>query len=178
MTDKPVERDKKQKAQAEPTLIGTLDSGQDLLTELVRQHHQHLASLKILLLCTNKSIKQGGRERPGKVQKATPLIKYLTADARTGEGADVLITVSLPVWNAADGVQRQAIIDHLLTCVEVEENEENGDLKVKVVGPQVAEFAEVAERYGAYSTELRDIQSALNHATKVVEPVVRSAAPN
>lgn len=164
--NEPVTTSKKKREPAMPTLISSLETGEDILNHLISKHHHHLASLKILLLCTNKEIKSGGRQKPGKVQKTTPLLKYLTTDARSGKEADVIITVSLPAWNEADNHKRHAMLDHLLTCIETTENEENGELKVQIVSPQVAEFAEVIERYGAYNHDLEDVAAVLRAATK------------
>jgi len=165
--------DKKKRTPPEPTIIGLLESGQDILKELIREHHTHLASVNILLLCTNKEIKTGGRQRAGKVQKATPLLKYLTSKVGD-DGADILITVSLPMWNEADGTNRQAMIDHLLTCVQAEEDEESGALKLSVTSPPLAAFAEIIERYGAYTSELQELRDVLTHTQpQTVPPVTR-----
>jgi hypothetical protein len=160
----PVTRNKKQRAQSEPTLIGELDTGGDILKHLVSKHHHHLAGCVIKLLCTNKEIKSGGRSRPGKVQKTTPLVRFLTRDEYGNNEADFLITVSLPMWNEADNHKRTAILDHLLTSIEAAEDETTGEMKYKIVGPQIAEFAEVVERNGAYNPDLQDMKNVLQHA--------------
>lgn len=162
--------DKKQKT-SEPTLIGDLDSGGDILSNLIRQHHHDLAGVRFRLLCTNKEIKSGGRARPGKVQKATPLIKHLASDEH-GNEPDFLVTVSLPMWNDADDFKRTAILDHLLTCIEATEDEKSGEMKYAIVGPQVSEFAEVVERYGIYNESLKDIAHVITHA-EGSSPVMR-----
>ena len=168
----PVLRDKKEKTPVEPTLIGLLDSGNDILMELVRKHHSHLASLNILLLCTNKEIKSGGRSRPGKVQKMTPILKYFSRKGN-GDEYDVMITVSLPSWNDAEHMKRTAIIDSLLTSIETVEDETTGALKVSIIGPQVAEFAEIVERYGAYNEGLEDLRNVLEHNQQSVADAVK-----
>lgn len=160
---------KGKRAAAEPTLIGLLESGEEIFQELIRKHHHHLASLKILLLCTNKEIKTGGRQRPGKVQKSTPMLRYLTSN-RGDDGADAIITVSLPMWNDADTKARHAILDQLLTCLEVNEDPETGDLKLAVTSPPLSVFAEIVERYGAFTDELRDLQTVLARTPETVQP--------
>lgn len=172
MEQAPVTTDKKKRQPPEPTLIGLLESGQDMLADLIRKHHHHLASVNILLLNTNKEIKTGGRPRMGKVQKATPLVKYLSSKVGD-DGADILITVSQTMWNDAKDIERRAALDHLLTCIEAEEDEESGDLKLKVVAPPVAAFSEIIERYGAFSDELRELKDVLTHVPAVVAPQTR-----
>lgn len=164
----PVMTDKKKREPAEPTIIGYLDSADDILKELIRDHHHDIASANIALLMTNKEIKSGGRVRPGKVQKASPLLNFLTRSDKLVEGADFLITVTQATWNDADRLGRKAILDELLTCIEAKENEETGEMKFSIVGPQVAAFAELVERYGAYTPELRDLQSVMNSGPRTV----------
>lgn len=170
-----VMRDKKEKTPVEPTLIGELESGGEILDELIRKHHHHLASVKILLLCTNKAIKSGGRERPGKVQKATPLIKFLGRSLNDrGDEPDILITVSLTQWNDADRNQRLAILDHLLTCLEAKEDDTTGETKLSIVSPELSEFVEIIERYGiANSPALLDLKNVLSANPEVIKPVMR-----
>ncbi len=163
----PVMTDKKKRDPVEPTLIGYLMSGDDILRELLRDHHHDLATAKIALLTTNKEIKSGGRVRPGKVQKATPLLNFLTRSEKLLEGADFLITVTEVTWNAAERLGRKAILDELLTCIEAKENEEGG-MKFSIVGPQVSAFAELVERYGAYTPELKDLQSVMAGGPRTV----------
>ncbi len=164
----PVMTDKKKREPAEPTLIGDLDSGDDILKELIRTHHHDLATANIRLLCTNKEIKSGGRPRPGKVQKASPLLNFLTRSEKQVEGADFIFLISLPLWNDADRVYRTAILDELLMSIEAKENEETGEMKFSIVGPQVSTSAELIERYGAYTDDLRDLQSVMNSGPRTI----------
>lgn len=166
----PAITDKKQR-NSEPTLIGDLDSGTDILSNLIRKHHLDLAGCRFRLLCTNKEIKSGGRSRPGKVSKATPLIKHLASDDQ-GNEPDFIILVSLTQWNDADLSKRTAILDHLLTCIEAKEDEKSGEMKFTIVGPQVAEFAEIVERHGTYNEALKDIAHVITHASGV-NPITR-----
>lgn len=170
-----VMRDKKEKTPVEPTLIGELESGGEILDELIRKHHHHLASVKILLLCTNKAIKSGGRERPGKVQKATPLVKFLArAMDPNGNEPDMLVTVSLPQWNDADRLQRTAILDHMLTHIQTKEDDKTGETKLQLVSPELSEFVEIVERYGiANSPALLDLKNVLSANPEVIKPVMR-----
>lgn len=156
-----VTRSTKARASAEPTLIENLGTGDEILQSLVGQFHHHLAAAKIRLLATNKDIKSGGRARPGKVQKTTPLLKFLTRDDE-GNEADILITVSLAVWNPADHAERTAILDHLLSMIEGSEDETTGVTKLNIVAPQVQEFAEVVERRGLYTAEMRDMANVVH----------------
>ncbi len=157
-----VTRNKKQRAQAEPTLIADLDTGNEILRDLVGKFHHHLAAANIRLLCTNKDLKAGGRPRPGKVSKTTPLLKFLCRDEETGDEPDILILVSLPIWNEADHAGRTAILDHLLSMVEGAEDETTGAMKLNIVGPQVQEFAHVVERRGLYNNDIQDLANVVN----------------
>lgn len=152
---------KRARAEKEPTLIGDLESGHEILRGLIAQFHTHLASVKVRLLCVNKSIKVGGRERPGKVQKTNPLTRFLTRDEETGDEADVLVMVSLPAWNPAPLEERTAMLDHLLSMIEATEDEDNGSIKLTIVSPQVQEFAEVIERRGLYNTDIQDLANVV-----------------
>lgn len=170
----PVTTDKKGKRQkAEPTLIGDLETGTNILENLLRTDFHDIASVEIRTLCTNKEIKQGGRVRPGKVSKATPIQKY--AFRQNDVEPEVIIMVSLPVWNEADLHKRTAIIAHLLSWIQAEENEEDGELKIKIVSPQVSEFPEIVEKYGAWSPELEDFRQAITSTPATVAPSVRQA---
>lgn len=168
-----VTRSKKKKSESMPTLVSSHEASCDIAAVLISRYHHHLASANIMFLCVNKPIKGVG----GKVQKATPLIKYL-ADLQDCEMAthkhvwhgdlnrdevDFIVTISLDAWNQADNRKRAAMVDHLLCRMTGQENEETGEMKWKTRDPDVQEFAECAERHGSWNNALEELRDCLTH---------------
>jgi hypothetical protein len=146
-------RDKNQKATKIPLLFDYFESSEKIAKELIRKYHSELASARIKYICRNKATKKGGRPVPGNVYKMSNKFEFLV-------GCDFVLEIALEVWNDLDPHQRTALIDHLLTrCIGVE-NPENGEMKWKVVPPEVQEFTEVVERHGQWHAGLIEMRRA------------------
>ncbi len=165
--------DKRQKSAPEPILYGGFDSVKETARVLISKHYHDIASANILFVSRSKASKSGGKVVPGKVSKVSPLYRYLTAAALAEQQyngttikedrpeADFIMEVALDVWNEMSPQQRTALVDHLLArCVGVED-EKTGSMKYSIRSPQVQEFAEVAERNGAWNDDLNDMRASL-----------------
>jgi hypothetical protein len=147
-------RDKEKKSEKVPLLWGEMDAVAEIAQKLIPKHHPHLASARIEYMCRNIAAKRGGRPVAGNVYKMTGKWEYLT-------GKDLAVEVALEVWNDLEPHQRLALVDHLLTRIVGEESEENGEMKYKIVLPEVQEFAEIAERHGQWNEGLVEIEKCL-----------------
>jgi hypothetical protein len=131
-----------------------MDAVAEIAQKLIPKHHPHLASARIEYMCRNIAAKRGGRPVAGNVYKMTGKWEYLTE-------RDLAVEVALEVWNDLQPHQRIALVDHLLTRIVGEEDEENGTMKYKIVLPEVQEFAEIAERHGQWNEGLVEIEKCL-----------------
>lgn len=147
-------RDKKKKSTKIPLLFDDFERGEEIAMSMIPEHHPHLATAKIKYICRNTSSKKAGRPVPGSVYKMQGKFKFLT-------GYDMVVEVALDVWNELRPNQRHALIDHLLTRIHGEEDEETGDFKWKLIPPVIQEFPEVAERHGQWNDDLIDMEKAL-----------------
>jgi hypothetical protein len=159
-------RNKKKKSEPMPTLISDLESAQEIAIKLISKYHEHLSTANILFACTNKSYKSGGRTIPGKVKKTTPHDKWLSASKVRDGDADFVVTISLEVWNPMSPNQRIALVDHLLTRLWGEPEEDSGKMKWSIRSPAVQEFPEVVERNGSWTDELGEMSDCLKASEK------------
>jgi len=148
-------RDKDKKSEKVPLLFADCEAVEELATRLIPRHHPHLGSAKIRYICRNVAAKRAGRPVSGNVYKMTGKWHFLTGDT------DLVVEVALEVWNGLEPNQRIALVDHLLTRIVGEENEENGEMKYTIVQPEIQEFAEVAERHGQWHESLVEFEKAL-----------------
>lgn len=147
-------RDKRQKTEKEPLIFGGFDAVEEIAKKLVSKHHSHLGSARIKYICRNRAAMRAGRPVPGNVYKMSGKFEYLVE-------CDFVLEVALEVWNDLQPSQRIALVDHLLTRCRGEEVEESGEMKWKVVPPEVQEFSEVAERHGQWHPGLVELEKCL-----------------
>lgn len=160
--DKP----KKEKG-ANKVLFDSFDAGQEFARKLIPKHHHDLAAANILFLCRSKSIKRNGTPVPGTVRLANPCEKVLTRESGlfsandNDTAAHFVVFIALDVWNGLEVKQRTALIDHLLTRMLAEEDEQTGEMNYRIRPPDVQEFADIAERHGAWNTSLAEMRHSL-----------------
>jgi hypothetical protein len=147
-------RDKDQKSEKVPLLFADSEAVEEIARKLIPKHHPHLGTARMKYICRNIAAKRGGRAVPGNVYKMTGKWEYLV-------GCDFVVEVALEVWNDLEPHQRLALVDHLLTRCMGEESEENGEMKWKIVLPEVQEFAEIAERHGQWHEGLVELEKGL-----------------
>lgn len=161
-TENDAVRSKKERPAPDPLLFSDSEAVQEVAQKLITKHHHELASANIVYLCRNKSAKSGGKPVAGHVKKATPMEKHVARSYfGNGEEPDFFITVALDVWNELQPNQRVALVDHLLTRCQAEEDEKSGEMKYSIRPPQVQEFPEIAERHGRWNEDLVEMGNCL-----------------
>lgn len=134
-----------------PVMYDFAESVKRVSEDLIRKHHSELASARFMYIFRSKSSKKGGVPVPGKVRKLGGWTQFALE-------ADFMMEIGLDMWNNMQANRREALIDHLLSHCIGEEDEQTGDMKWKIRPPDVQEFPEVAERHGAWTDALSDIQ--------------------
>lgn len=147
-------RDKKEKSEKVPLVFGGMEAVEEIANKLIPKHHHHLGSARFKFICRNRAAMRAGKPVPGNVYKMSGKFEYLVE-------ADFVLEVALEVWNELEPHQRIALVDHLLARCRGEEIEETGDMKWKIVPPEVQEFPEIAERHGQWHEGLVEIEKCL-----------------
>lgn len=162
-SDGPVTRDKKERSDGpQPVLYDDSDSVKEIARKLIKQYHPHLINAHFIFGCRDKAQKKSGTPSPGYVKKVSPELKWLSGAKVEGDDtADFILVVALECWNGMAPNQRTALVDHLLTKCQGEEDEKNGNMKWSLRPPEVQEFAEVAERNGRWNPELEHMAETL-----------------
>lgn len=151
-----------------PILFGEFEAAERIAEELISLHHPHLASAKFLFCCRNKAQKQGGKQVPGYIKKASPLERHLSHKwlKHDEDSADFIMVIALDVWNDFDPKKRTALIDHLLTRCVADENEATGEMKFSMRPPEVQEFPEVVSRNGLWNEGIISLVDHLGDAKR------------
>lgn len=149
-------RDKAKKSTKIPVLFDNFEKGKEIAEKMIPNYHPHLATAKIGYICRNQASKKAGNPVSGAVYKMQGKFGFLT-------GFDLVMEVALDVWNELSPSQRYALIDHLLTRISGEEDEETGEYRWKLIPPDIQEFTEVAERHGQWNEGLVEMEKALRH---------------
>lgn len=149
------ETDKKQKVEKVPVCYGGFEAGEEIAERLIKDVHPYHHLVNIKFICRNIAKKKNGKLVPGNVYKVNPMYHHLTSH-------DFIIEVALEVWNEYNPQQRTALIDHLMMRIEIVENEQTGNIKKKLRSPDIQEFTEVIARHHTWTTELEEMETALN----------------
>lgn len=119
----------------------------DTMRDLVEKNHPDLFILQdeIIILFRNQASKVGGQKQMGKAS-------LVSAKTRAYAREDYRIELELAqdVWETLSSVQQEALLDHLLTSCQCTEDPKSGELKVRIVRPDIMAFSENLERYGAW----------------------------
>jgi hypothetical protein len=111
--------------------------------EIIVGNYPLLISKKILFFMTEK----------GKFRTKTQIAN---GHMKASTDADILITVNDTAWGELDHRQRQAQIHWALAHIKAEEDEETGDVKLKMLKPPIQDFPEVAAKWGAWQPEIQE----------------------
>lgn len=135
--------------------------------KIIGEHHAHLLGLRVECVFTDKTAKSKGREVPGRAKKVSGLPAFLALDELPDFYSDeppdfFVLEVSEEAWEGLEGRGQAALVDHLLSCCEIETDEETGTAKLSVVGPDVSEFTHVLARHGAWNEGLKDFAEQLS----------------
>lgn len=142
-----------------------------MVTTVLEEWHPHLAEANVTfdLLFHHPKTDENGHPVPDSGLKhngygAAGVTKIVGVKDRAKGCADVEIVFDLATWETMDDEQREALIDHELTHVQVV-TDERGDVESDAVGRprlrtrrhdyQHGWFAEVAERRGMASLEVQ-----------------------
>lgn len=145
--------------------------------DLFNPDHQHLSYAEFGVLWTNVENKQKSRRIIATVQEAEPKgkpwgkqMKEVQLEEWFGDIPDFLITIDANIWMEFTNDQRCAVLEHELYHIRQATDEfgmprfqsSTGRPMFKIVGHDVEEFIGVAQRYGAYSEELKQMKRALD----------------
>jgi len=133
---------------------GMAESVKEVAERLIPEINPDIASANILYLFKSKPFKQSGNIIPGVVKKVPDWVQYVTE-------FDFVIIVGLPTWNEYSSTQRTAAVDHLISMISAEEDEQTGEMKYAIKKPTVQEFPEVVARNGLWNDEITDMASKL-----------------
>jgi len=118
-----------------------------IANSLIPTYHPDLATARIRYVFKEKAGKKGGKTVYGTIKKMSDLMVFLIE-------ADFLIEMALDAWNEMDAQKRTAAVDHLLERVYGEEDENSGEMKLKLREPDVQEFSSILSRHGAWNDDL------------------------
>lgn len=159
----------------------------DVIDAVMRDHHPLISEegIRIEPLMLDKTPKKAGKDIMGRVTKKMGLDAFLGAEekpesfSRTAE-AFFVFEVAETWWNSLDATQRRALIDHLLTHIQYDEDGDNW----RVIPPQHGEFPEIIERYGFWrpDTSLARLAVKLQHQLSLLtdeerEDLLKEAEP-
>ncbi len=118
--------------------------------EIIREHHQHLASANIGYMFRNtKSWKSQGQDIRGKAYKVTGWQAAAT-------GWDFLIMIYRPAWDEMDEDTRLALVDHELMHCGLDANH-----NWTIHGHDFEDFLAVVKRHGAWKEPLRRLETEM-----------------
>lgn len=111
----------------------------DLVKEVIKNYHPSLVNVKIAYLYKNQELKEGKKIQYSETQKVSPKIKALC-------DKDFIITIHYQAWRELDDNSKMIVLDHALSHCFVEEND-NGDIIMKVLKHDFEEFGHIISRY-------------------------------
>ena len=111
-------------------------------------HYEDLsAGPRIQCVMLDKTPRQGGHEVLGRAKKVQGLNGWLGGAELTDAFADnafFVLEVPFPVWSDLDPARRKALVDHLASQIQYDEETDNW----RIVRPEFGEFPWIVERHG------------------------------
>jgi hypothetical protein len=161
-----------------PKIYELSESVEQVANSLIPNYHPDLATVKIAYLVCDTESKRNGKPVLGTTRKLSAEMKVLSSG-----DYDFVITVPLPIWNDMPNERRAAMLDSLLERISAEENQETGDVSLKVRQPDVQEFTSILQRHGAWNESLVDFVSTASEIgvgdnVQVVAPVRQTTRNN
>lgn len=128
---------------------------QEMAKELIANYHSHLALAKIAYLYSNKEKKSKGKVTFAEARKVGKIARALC-------DYDFVIVIYHPTWvNLSDEDQR-IVLDHELCHLLIEEDENTGEAKYKILPHDFEEFGDIIKRYGNKGHLSRLVELACN----------------
>jgi hypothetical protein len=120
----------------------------DIVQKLIAKHHPHLALIEkdIGVVFKDKATEKAGLVIPGNTKKAPPLMEILTDKKFNYK---FIIELGADAWQQLNDKQQQALLDHHLCAMLVEEDKEGG-LKCSIRPPDFVGYKEEVERWGMW----------------------------
>lgn len=119
-----------------------------LVDKLIANRHPDLAlvSDEILVVFKEKAGKSGGQTVYGKAFKCSDYMNVIG-----GTSYSYIIELGADTWSRElDETQQEALLDSILCSMIVEEDENSGDIKMKVHKPDIQAFRKNVEAYGMW----------------------------
>jgi hypothetical protein len=146
-----------------------------IASELIPQHHEHLADCEIRYLFVDPPAKSKGAIVWGKASIVSGRAAYLLAQPGLGadlaheplDGADYamfVIEIAELIWEHLEARERRALVDHELSHCWAGENEQ-GAFKLAIRGHDVEEFQAVVARHGMWRREIKDFAATVEQLT-------------
>jgi hypothetical protein len=132
--------------------------------DLIRQYHTHLVNAKIAYLYINKDITVRGKKAVATAEKCGPKTKALS-------GYDFIVTIVYEKWNQLEDKQKYAILDHELCHCWVEDNDQTGETRFRILPHDFEDFGDVLKRHGLYSEPAKAIGKVVSTATETTSVV-------
>lgn len=120
-----------------------------MVTELIAQYHPDLAMAQeeIVVIFKQKASMAHGQPILGKTKKAPPILGVLTDKKYEYR---FIIELAADQWQLLDQQQRQALLDHHLCSMMVEEDPESGNVKYGVRPPDFVCYSDEISRHGMW----------------------------
>ena len=131
----------------------------DQVHKLINDNHPQLSYLieEICVVFREKAQVRGGQTVFGKVSKCSDLI-----NAMGNTNYALIVELGADTWtNDLDGDAQEALLDSLLCSVSVEENAKTGEMKIKILNPDIQAFRSNIEKYGMWMPKQEDLTDVL-----------------
>jgi hypothetical protein len=139
---------------------------QRLAWPLIRDHHDHLKTARILWLTTNAKRKRGDKTVLATSSRMSVIQRFLSGGMEAIEdGYDFLILISATQWRSLTAAQQLALVDHQLCRCGLRQtvNRRTGATTETwcALSPDVEEFSAVIRRHGLWLTAQRNFAEAI-----------------
>ena len=137
------------------------------MRNLISQFHPDLAMIEdeISIIFKEKASTAAGKKILGKTRKAPPLLPILTDKQFQYR---FVIELAADEWQTLDNKQQEALIDHHLCSIMIEENEETGDVKYSLRPPDFVGYKDEVARHGMWRPMDDDTINAVDKAFREV----------
>lgn len=146
-------------------------SVQRIAEDLIREHHDHLADVRIEYAFRDKAAKKAGKTVFGTARKVGGLNAFLATDTDETGSDEVddffVIEIAEDTWRILDQFQRVALVDHELCHCVIEHDEETGEPKLKLKGHDLEEFRSIVDRHGLWEPELVSMADSMAKAVQL-----------
>jgi len=157
-------------------------AGPEVVTQmqgLIGQYHPHLALVEdeIGIVFREKASEVCGVVILGKTKKAPPLLAILTDKQFNYR---FVIELGADEWQGLTLQQQNALLDHHLCAMSVEEDANTGEIRCQLRPPDFVGYKEEVQRHGMWRPMDDETLSAVEQmfAKKGAKPKKRAADPN